>query len=168
MVQSYKFLLPARYTILVLTVIVALVAKWSGLSYVAISGIVVLFGITGFFVMILSYKRHMMVHCSGYCPVGALVSLGKYISPFRFKINKEACTLCGACICRCRYGALSKAQIKTGKPGINCSYCGDCISACNHGALQYAFLNMNADHSQRIWLMIVITLQSCFLAIARV
>jgi len=166
--KPYKFLLPARYTILVLTVIVALVAKWSGLSYVVISGIVVLFGITGFFVMILSYKRHMMVHCSGYCPVGALVSLGKYISPFRFKINKEACTLCGACICRCRYGALSKAQIKTGKPGINCSYCGDCISACNHGALQYAFLNMNADHSQRIWLMIVITLQSCFLAIARV
>ena len=77
--RPYKFLLPVRYTILVLTVIVAFVARWVGLSYAIVSGIVVLFGIAGFFVMILSYKRHVMVHCSGYCPVGALVSLGKYI-----------------------------------------------------------------------------------------
>ena len=69
--RPYKFLLPVRYTILVLTVIVAFVARWVGLSYAIVSGIVVLFGITGFFVMILSYTRQVRVHCTGYCQVAA-------------------------------------------------------------------------------------------------
>ena len=166
--EPYKFRQPMRYGILILTVFGAFIAKWSGLPSVLALGTAGLFGVVGLFIIIISRKRHVMMHCSAYCPVGAVVSISKYISPFRFKIDKNACTSCGACISKCRYGALSKEQIKKGSLGINCSYCGDCMATCRHNALKYSFLNMDASRSEKLWLIIVITLQACFMVVARV
>lgn len=166
--EPYKYRQPVRYVILISTVAGAFVARWCGLSYTLVFGVAVLFGITGVLIMIISRKKHTMMHCSVYCPVGALISLGKYISPFRFKIDKDACTSCGACISKCRYGALSKARIEKGVPGINCSYCGDCMTACRHNAIRYYWGNLTSARAEKLWLIIVITLQACFLAVARV
>lgn len=166
--KSLKYTFSVRYAVLFITVIAALVLRSLGASPAVALGFGILFGAVAVFMMFLSYKRHMMVHCTAYCPVGAVVSWIKYISPFRFGIDKNACTRCGACISKCRYGALSKEYIRIGKPGVNCSFCGDCLPACRHNALRYSFPGLNPAGSENLWLIVVVTLQACFLAVARV
>jgi len=55
----------------------------------------------------------------------------------RLNVNRDRCTLCGACVEECPYGAL---EVVEGDLRVNerCVLCGACLDACPEGALSIA------------------------------
>jgi ferredoxin len=127
-----------------------------------------MFGLAGIGVMVfISRKRGRMVHCTVFCPIGILSNyLGK-IAPWRIRIS-SACTGCTACLPTCRYNALDMEALAQGKPHITCTLCGDCVSSCKHGALTYSAPLLGSDMARTVFLIIVTTLHTVFLAVARI
>jgi len=157
-----------RISILLITVAVALVLRFISGSGNFAALLAILFGVIGLGVILfVSRKRGYMYHCTNLCPVGTVVSRLKYISPFRFRLT-ESCTKCYACTKSCKYQALLPENIDNCKIGSTCTYCGDCLISCKHSALEYRFMNLTAENSERLWIIITVTLHSIFLAVARV
>lgn len=157
-----------RYSVLFLVIAGAILLRITGADgWVAtVAGIVV--GISGLGIMLtLSRRKKMMIHCSSYCPIGTVVSFMKRLSPFRVKLNAD-CTHCMACLRSCKYDALHKENIEKGEIGYTCTYCGDCLSACKHGGLEYRFLGLRPATAERLWVILTVTLHTCFLMIARI
>lgn len=166
--NPFRFHKALRYSTFLLVVAGAILLRLTGASgWVAtLAGLIV--GLTGLGIMlILSRKKKKMIHCSSYCPIGTLVSFMKRLSPFRVKLNTN-CTHCMACLKSCKYDALHKENIEKGQPGYTCTYCGDCFSACKHGGLEYRFLGLRPAHAERLWIIVTVTLHTCFLMIARI
>lgn len=157
-----------RYAILILIISSAFILKLLHIGEPFVSILAVLFGLTGIgFMLFFSRKNGIMAHCASYCPIGTVVSLTKKISPFRFRLNND-CTKCMRCITHCKYDALNITTLRDGKIGNNCTYCGDCLTGCKHHALEYRFLNLSPSVAERLWIIITVTLQACFMAIARI
>lgn len=133
-----------------------------GIVLITVFGIVGL-GIIWFF----SRKKHAMVHCTTYCPVGVLVSYLKFINPFRVVIGND-CTQCGKCTRVCRYDALNPVDLESGKPGITCTWCGDCISSCSSNQLNYKLLRFSPATSRTIWIVLTVVIHTVFLGLARI
>jgi ferredoxin-type protein NapH len=128
----------------------------------------VAFGIIGISIMILiSRKKGKMVHCTLYCPIGTLVNVTRYVSPFRMYIDNN-CDLCLRCSSHCKYDALRPEHIKNKKPGFGCTLCGDCLSACKDNSIKYKFLKLKPETSRNLYLFLTISLHACFLALARI
>lgn len=126
-------------------------------------------GITGLLVLILSFRKKRMIHCTYYCPLGLLTGYLKFLSPFSFKINMQQCTQCMRCTSACSYNALQPEDIKKGRPSpLVCTSCGDCLPHCNHNALEYRFFRFNPAKSELVWLITTITLYTVFFAVARI
>ena len=82
-------------------------AAWFGLG----------FGVAGVGIMTaLSRKKGVMVHCTGYCPIGLVATWLGRLNPFRVRLD-DNCTECGLCRLACRYDALSADDIRRRKPG---------------------------------------------------
>lgn len=166
--DPFRYHKALRYSTFFLVVAGAILLRLTGASgWVAtLAGLIV--GLTGLGIMLtLSRKKKKMIHCSSYCPIGTLVSFMKRLSPFRVKLNTN-CTHCMACVKSCKYDALHKENIEKGQPGYTCTYCGDCFSACKHGGLEYRFLGLHPAHAERLWIIVTVTLHTCFLMIARI
>lgn len=71
--------------------------------------------------------------CKYICPLGAVYSLFQPISVFRYRVDQELCTHCGACAKAC------KMQVDPVKfPNHpECIRCGQCKKVCPTGALDY-------------------------------
>ncbi len=70
--------------------------------------------------------------CRYACPLGALLSLGAWVSRFSLK-KGTACTRCGKCQAACPTGEMAQ-----GRRGNECYLCGRCLDACPvEGALTY-------------------------------
>lgn len=69
--------------------------------------------------------------CKYLCPLGAFYGLFGKVSIFRMKVDKEKCTLCGACEKRCGMGVDIRKEINSAE----CIRCGECIGACPEGAI---------------------------------
>ena len=97
-----------RYSVLFLVMLGAILLRIFGASGKIATAFGIAVGVIGLLVMLLfSRKRRKMVHCSSYCPIGALVSFLKYLSPFRVRLTTDCCH-CMACTNICRYDALHK------------------------------------------------------------
>lgn len=165
---AFRYHRQLRYSMLMLVIAGAILLRLTRADgwIATLAGITV--GIVGLGIMlILSRRKKKMIHCSSYCPIGTLVSFLKYLSPFRIKFNTD-CTHCMACLKACKYDALHKENIEKGKLGYTCTYCGDCLSACKHGGLEYHFMKLRPATAERLWIIITITLHTCFLMIARI
>lgn len=157
-----------RLGILGATMVIGIGLNFLGVSALAASIVAIIFALASIAIMIwFSSKEGVMVHCTSVCPIGWITTFLGRINPFRVKINNH-CTDCGACTLSCRYGSLNKEDIDNRKPSISCTLCGDCIGACPHDALEYGFLKANPIKSRHSFLVLIITLHSIFLAIARV
>ena len=71
--------------------------------------------------------------CKYICPLGAVYSLFQPISVFRYQVDQELCTHCGACAKTC------KMQVDPVKSPNHpeCIRCGQCKKVCPTGALDY-------------------------------
>ncbi|MGO5029145.1 4Fe-4S binding protein [Candidatus Agathobaculum pullicola] len=72
--------------------------------------------------------------CRYLCPLGAIYGFFNPIALYRFRINAEKCTRCGACQRACKLD-ISVWQTPN---SMECIRCGDCRHACPHGAIETA------------------------------
>ena len=159
---------PIKFTLLAIIVIVTLVLRWYSVPIWLSTVIGLLFGVMGLAIIVFfSRRRGKMVHCVLYCPIGTLVQYGKYINPFRLKIDKS-CTLCMKCTSVCKYDALNIQDIKYGRPGQSCTLCGDCLQSCHVSSFQYQFLTFSPTVSRNLYLFITVSLHAIFLALSKI
>ncbi len=137
-------------------------SDWVGLSIAS------LFGAGGVFIMVIFSTRHgRMVHCTNYCPIGALVVLTGKLSPFRLQIDQSNCNMCGNCMYTCRYGALDTRDLEKGRAGLSCVLCGDCISSCSQRAMRVSLYRSKPD----LWptyASLTVSLHAIFVGLARI
>ena len=79
--------------------------------------------------------------CKYICPLGAFYSLFNKVSFLKIRVDRDACTECGAC------AAVCKMQVDPCRdPGsAECIRCGECVRACPCGALSMSFKNKGYD-----------------------
>ena len=128
-------------------------------SIIGIGGVVI--------IIFISRTRNKMIHCITYCPIGTIVSLTKFASPFRMTINSD-CSSCMKCSLDCKYDALSLQDIKNLKPGLTCTYCGDCVQSCHSNSIRYRFFNCSPTFSRNLYLCVTISIHAACLALARI
>ena len=69
--------------------------------------------------------------CRYLCPLGAIYGLFNPVAVYRFRIDTDKCTACGACQKACK---LDIAVYRTPN-SPECVRCGDCRRSCPHGAI---------------------------------
>lgn len=69
--------------------------------------------------------------CKWICPLGAFYALFNKLSFYKFSIDKNKCTSCGACIKVCKMDV----EVYKTPNHTECIRCGDCISNCPYGAI---------------------------------
>lgn len=126
-----------------------------------------LFGLAGVAVMAgLSTRRGMMVHCTAFCPMGAVGNLLGRIAPWRLRVG-PGCTRCGACLAVCRYNALDARRLEAGRPALSCTLCRDCIGVCRHGAMRLTLPGLSPAAAWRTFAVLAAVLHAVFLNVAR-
>lgn len=73
--------------------------------------------------------------CKWICPLGAFYALFNKVSVYRFHIDKEKCTSCGACSRVCKMDV----DVYKTPNHTECIRCGDCIRTCPHKAISKSF-----------------------------
>ena len=133
-----KWRQPLRVAILILVVAAAYFLKVSEIPVALVGRLAALFGLGGLAVIIVrSRKKGVMVHCTTYCPIGAVANVLGKIAPFRLRIDDD-CTGCRKCAMVCRYDALKPENIEQKAPGLSCTLCGDCVGTCKNSNIHYS------------------------------
>lgn len=73
--------------------------------------------------------------CKWICPLGAFYAMFNKISVYRFSIDTDKCTSCGACSSVCKMDV----EVFRTPNHAECIRCGDCVHACPHQAIGKAF-----------------------------
>ena len=73
--------------------------------------------------------------CKYVCPLGAIYSFFNRISLYRYSVDENKCTNCGACRHACRMGV----DVTRTPNSLECIRCGDCRAACPHKAICAGF-----------------------------
>jgi len=158
-----------KSTVLMLVIASAIVLRWMQVPVLSATLIAGGFGIVGLgIILLISRKEGRMVHCTAYCPIGTIVNLSRFVSPFRMYIDNKSCTDCMACTRHCKYDALNRSHIISRKPGKSCTLCGDCVASCYTGAIKYRFIRLSPESSRNLYLFITITLHACTMVLARI
>jgi ferredoxin-type protein NapH len=158
-----------KSTVLLLVIAGAILLRWINVPLFTATLLAAGFGVTGLGVILLiSRKEGRMVHCSAFCPIGTIVSVTRFVNPFRMVIDRTSCTECMVCTSRCKYDALNRTDIVARKPGLTCTLCGDCLSACHAGSIQYRFPRLSTQNARQLYLLITISLHAATMALARI
>jgi polyferredoxin len=157
-----------KISILFIVVITTVILRTFQIPLIMATLVAASFGLIGLGIMIwLSRKNHKMIHCTMYCPIGTIVNVTRFVSPFRMYID-NSCDLCMRCTAHCKYDALNPDHIKNKKPGFGCTLCGDCLQACKSDSIKYRFLRLTPTASRNLYLFLTISLHAVFLAVARI
>ena len=78
--------------------------------------------------------------CRYLCPLGAIYGLFNPVAVYRFRIDADKCTACGACQRACKLDI----TVHRTPNSPECIRCGDCRRACPHGAICTANASPNA------------------------
>ena len=70
--------------------------------------------------------------CKWLCPLGAFYALFHAVTLYRFSIDRDKCTSCGACARVCKMDV----DVRKTPNHTECIRCGDCLRACPHGAIR--------------------------------
>lgn len=158
-----------RFGTLALVIAAALALRLAGASALVAGAFALGFGLAGVAVMLLlSRRRGAMVHCLGYCPIGALATTLGRLSPFRVRIA-EGCDRCMRCRLACRFDALGREAVARGRPDpAACTLCGDCLASCPGRFLEYRFWGLRAERARALFLVLVVSLHAASLGLARI
>lgn len=85
-------------------------------------------------VVVLSMKVYRPF-CRYVCPLGAIYGFFNPIALYRFKIEEEKCTDCGACERACPMAI----DVRKRPNSFECIRCGKCLSSCHFDALHSTF-----------------------------
>ena len=69
--------------------------------------------------------------CKWFCPLGAFYALFNQVSLYRFHIDRNKCTACGACAKACKMDV----EVYKTPNHTECIRCGDCLRTCPYGAI---------------------------------
>ena len=167
--QPIRWLWTIKWTLLLLVIVSALMLRGLKVDPLSSTLLAGSFGVAGLGIMlILSRRKGKMIHCTTWCPIGTIVSYARLINPFRLSIERNSCNTCMACSLKCKYDALNKKDILSGKPGSTCTLCGDCIASCHSGAIRYRFPGLSANGSRNLYLLITVSLHAATMALARI
>lgn len=148
---------------------VALLLRFFGAPGWLVITLVAVWGTAGWLIVVfVSPRKRQMIHCNLFCPMGAIVSLLKWVNPVRLRFRKDRCTRCMRCARNCAYAAITAADVERGRPGRNCTMCGDCHSACPHGAVEYRFPGLGPSTARTAYRVVVLALFVTFLMLARI
>lgn len=157
-----------RAIILAAVCVGAIVLRSAGVPTPVAAGTGILFGLAGIAIMVtISRRRGVMVHCTAWCPIGLIATIGGRINPFRIRIG-QGCTRCHSCAEKCRYGALTHTTIRNRTPGLTCTLCGDCLSTCSGSHIGYRFPGLRGDTPKKVFMVIVVTIHVLFLGFGRI
>ncbi len=163
-----KWRQPLRIAILILVVAAAYFLKVSETPVSLVTRLAALFGLGGLAVIIVrSRKKGVMVHCTTYCPIGAVANVLGKISPFRLRIDDD-CTGCRKCSMVCRYDALKPVNIEEKAPGLSCTLCGDCIGTCKNSNIHYSFPGLSPQMARTLFIVIVVSFHAVSIGVARI
>ena len=70
--------------------------------------------------------------CRYLCPLGAIYGLFNPVAVYRFRIDEDRCTDCGACKAACKLDI----DVRRTPNSAECVRCGACRRACPHGAIR--------------------------------
>ena len=70
--------------------------------------------------------------CRYLCPIGAIYGLFNPVAVYRFRIDEDRCTDCGACKAACKLDI----DVRRTPNSAECVRCGACRRACPHGAIR--------------------------------
>ncbi|MEW6712717.1 MAG: 4Fe-4S dicluster domain-containing protein [Candidatus Riflebacteria bacterium] len=158
----------ARFAILLLVIAGAFGLRYLGINATIAFAISILFALAGIAIMLLISRRNgAMTHCLTYCPIGLLGNLLGRLSPFRIRISED-CSNCMACSKVCKYEALKPSDIEKRRAGLTCTLCGDCVSACHKGQINYRLPFAGPGFARQAFIVLIISLHSLFLAVARI
>ena len=80
--------------------------------------------------------------CKYICPLGAIYSAFNSVAIFRYQVNPEKCTHCGACAKVCKMQVNPEKQINSPE----CIRCGQCKKICPTGAITSKLHTPSASH----------------------
>ncbi|MFZ5949940.1 MAG: 4Fe-4S binding protein, partial [Candidatus Rifleibacteriota bacterium] len=157
-----------RLSILLLVIVSAFGLRYLGINSTVAFALSLIFAAAGIGIMLLISRRNgAMTHCLTYCPIGLLCNLLGRLSLFRIKIADDCCS-CMACSKVCKYEALKPTDIEKRIAGLTCTLCGDCISACHKNQINYHLPFMGPGFARQAFVVLIISLHSLFLAVARI
>lgn len=85
--------------------------------------------------------------CKYLCPLGAFYGIFNSVSLHRFAVDKDKCTLCGACKNKCGMDI----PVWKKPNSIDCIRCGDCIKICPEEAISIVkFAKKNSEEKEYI------------------
>ena len=84
--------------------------------------------------------------CKWLCPLGAFYALFHAVTLYRFSIDRDKCTSCGACARVCKMDV----DVRKTPNHTECIRCGDCLRACPHGAIRTSIVQKkgNTQHEK--------------------
>jgi polyferredoxin len=79
-------------------------------------------------------------YCRYFCPEGGLLALAQLLSPYRVRLDRDACTSCGRCAKACPVDAIvmeegGKSPVRISR--TECIACTECETACRDSAIGY-------------------------------
>lgn len=95
-------------------------------------------------VVLLSMKVYRPF-CRYVCPLGAIYGFFNPIALYRFKIEEEKCTGCGACERACPMAI----DVRKTPNSFECIRCGKCLSSCQFDALHSTFPGKSSETAER-------------------
>lgn len=157
-----------RAGIFALTMILPLMMRFAGFSPLNALFVAMGFGLLSVAVMIIfSAGYGTMVHCSSFCPMGLFGNFLGRLSLFRIRIASNCCE-CMHCTKYCRYNALSEDNIRNRAVGSSCTLCGDCLAGCRSESIGYQLALVNSATARKIFVTLIISMHSIFMAVARI
>lgn len=89
-------------------------------------------------ILLITVVASIMIYrpfCKYICPLGAVYSVFNPVSLYKYRVDEDKCTKCGACANACKMNVVPYMTPNSAE----CIRCGACVKACPHNAITSGF-----------------------------